>query len=84
MILIAGPCVIENEDITLRIAEKIKNISFELGVDFYYKASFDKANRTCIDSFRGSGMKQGLKILQKEKHTFQLKIVTEIHEYYQA
>lgn len=83
-IVIAGPCVIESEDITLRIAEKLKKISSELDVDCYFKASFDKANRTSIDSFRGPGMERGLAILQKVKDTYNLKIVTDIHEPYQA
>lgn len=83
-IVIAGPCVIENEEITLQIAEELKRISSELDIDFYFKASFDKANRTSIDSFRGPGMEQGLKILQKVKDIYQLRIVTDIHEPYQA
>lgn len=83
-IVIAGPCVIENEEITLQIAEELKKISSELDIDFYFKASFDKANRTSIDSFRGPGMEQGVKILQNVKDTYQLRIVTDIHEPYQA
>lgn len=83
-IVIAGPCVIESEEITLRIAEELKKISSELDIDFYFKASFDKANRTSIDSFRGLGMEQGLRILQKVKDTYHLRIVTDIHESYQA
>lgn len=83
-IVIAGPCVIESVEITLRIAEELKRISSELNVDFYFKASFDKANRTSIDSFRGPGMKRGLEILQRVKDIYQLRIVTDIHEPYQA
>lgn len=83
-IVIAGPCVIESEETTLQIAEKLKKISSELDVDFYFKASFDKANRTSIESFRGLGIEQGLKILKKVKDTYRLKIVTDIHEPYQA
>lgn len=83
-IVIAGPCVIENEEITLQIAEELKSISLGLDIEFYFKASFDKANRTSIDSFRGPGMEQGLKILQKVKDIYQLRIVTDIHEPYQA
>lgn len=83
-IVIAGPCVIENEKITLRIAEELKRISSGLDVDFYFKASFDKANRTSIESFRGPGMERGLRILQEVKDTYQLKVVTDIHEPYQA
>lgn len=83
-IVIAGPCVIENEEITLQIAEELKRFSSGLDIDFYFKASFDKANRTSIDSFRGPGMEEGLRILEKVKNTYQLKIVTDIHESYQA
>lgn len=83
-IVIAGPCVIENEEITLQIAEELKRVSSKLDIDFYFKASFDKANRTSIDSFRGLGMDQGLRILQKIKETYHLRIVTDIHESYQA
>lgn len=84
LIVIAGPCVIENEEITMKIAESLKKISSRLDIDFYFKASFDKANRTSIESFRGPGMKQGLKILQAVKDAYNLKIVTDIHEPYQA
>ncbi len=83
-ILLAGPCVIESESMVLEIAEKLKRITEGLAIDFYFKASFDKANRTSIESFRGLGMKQGLKILQTVKDTYGLKIVTDIHEPYQA
>lgn len=84
LIVLAGPCVIENEAITMKIAESLKKIGSELNVDFYFKASFDKANRTSIESFRGPGMKLGLKILQTVKDVYDLKIVTDIHEPYQA
>lgn len=83
-IVIAGSCVIESEGIVMKIAEALKEIADELPIDFYFKASFDKANRTSINSFRGPGMEQGLKILQKVKDTYQLKIVTDIHEPSQA
>lgn len=83
-IVIAGPCVIENEEITLQIAKELKRICSDLDIDFYFKASFDKANRTSIDSFRGPGIEQGLKILQKVKDTYNLKVVTDIHEPHQA
>ena len=73
-IIIAGPCVIENEEITLHIAKELKRVSLELDVDFYFKASFDKANRTSIDAFRGPGMEQGLKILQKVKQFEQYRL----------
>ncbi|WP_052169726.1 3-deoxy-8-phosphooctulonate synthase [Pseudobutyrivibrio ruminis] len=87
-IVISGPCVIESEDITRIIAEKLK---LELepfiksgAVDFYFKASFDKANRTSINSFRGPGIEEGLNILKRIKEDYSFKIVTDIHEPYQA
>lgn len=82
--LLAGPCVIESEEMVLEIAEHLKVISEHLGVDYYFKASFDKANRTSIHSYRGPGIKDGLRILQKVKDTYGLKIVTDIHEPWQA
>lgn len=82
--LLAGPCVIENEELVMQVAKEVKKITDELGVDYYFKASFDKANRTSIHSFRGPGLEEGLRILKKVKDTFGLKIVTDIHEPYQA
>jgi len=82
--LIAGPCVIENEDMVLETAKEIKKITDELGIDYYFKASFDKANRTSIYSYRGPGLEEGVRILQKVKDTYGLKIATDIHEPYQA
>ncbi|WP_342478825.1 3-deoxy-8-phosphooctulonate synthase [Paenibacillus sp. FSL H7-0350] len=82
--LIAGPCVIESEELVLQVAKEVKAITDELGIDYYFKASFDKANRTSIDSFRGPGLEEGLRILQKVKDTYGLKIATDIHEPYQA
>ena len=84
MIIIAGPCVIESESMVMRLAEKLKRITEDMPVDFYFKSSFDKANRTSIDSYRGPGFEDGLKILQKVKETYDVKIVTDIHEPYQA
>ena len=82
--LIAGPCVIESEDLVLSIAKQMKDITDELGIQYYFKASFDKANRTSIKSFRGPGIEKGLEILQKVKDTYGLKICTDIHEPWQA
>lgn len=82
--LIAGPCVIENEEIVMQVAEEIQKITNDLGIEYYFKASFDKANRTSIHSYRGPGLEEGLKVLQKVKDTYDLKIVTDIHEPYQA
>ncbi len=82
--LIAGPCVIESEENVLLIAKTIKEITERLDLDYYFKASFDKANRTSISSFRGPGIKEGLQILKKAKDTYSLKIATDIHEPWQA
>lgn len=82
--LIAGPCVIESEEMVMQIAEQLKNITDELGIPFTFKASFDKANRTSIHSFRGLGIDEGLRILQKLKDTYNLPVCTDIHEPWQA
>lgn len=81
---IAGPCVIESEELLMAEAEKIKAISEKYDLDYYFKASFDKANRTSIQSFRGPGLEEGLKLLAKVKETYGVKIATDIHEPYQA
>ena len=83
-ILIAGPCVIESEEKTVQIAEKVKEITERLDLDYYFKASFDKANRTSILSYRGPGVEEGLRILKKVKDIYGLKIATDIHEPWQA
>ena len=82
--LIAGPCVIESEKMVLSIANQMKEITKELGIPYTFKASFDKANRTSINSFRGPGIEEGLRILQKVKDTYGLPICTDIHESWQA
>lgn len=82
--LIAGPCVIESEEMVLSIAGRMKEITDELGIPYTFKASFDKANRTSIQSFRGLGIEEGLRILQKVKDTFGLPVCTDIHEPWQA
>lgn len=84
MIVLTGPCVIESRDNVMKIAEQLSKLNENKRVEFYFKASFDKANRTSIDSFRGPGLDEGLKILQEVKNTFGYKIVTDIHESYQA
>ena len=70
MVLIAGPCVIESRDNVMRIAEALKRYDEDERIDFYFKASFDKANRTSLESFRGPGMEEGLKILEEVKRAF--------------
>lgn len=82
--LIAGPCVIESEEMVLSIAGQMKEITEELGIPYTFKASFDKANRTSISSFRGPGIEEGLQILQKVKDTYGVSVCTDIHEPWQA
>lgn len=82
--LIAGPCVIESEEMALSIAAQMKKITDELGIPYTFKASFDKANRTSINSFRGPGIEKGLDILRKVKDTYNLSVCTDIHEPWQA
>lgn len=82
--LIAGPCVIESEDLTFEIAARMKDITDRLGIGYYFKASFDKANRTSFQSYRGPGLEKGLEILKKIKTGLSLRVVTDIHEPFQA
>jgi 2-dehydro-3-deoxyphosphooctonate aldolase (KDO 8-P synthase) len=82
--LIAGPCVIESEEQLLHIAGEMAEIVKELPIEYYFKASFDKANRSSINSYRGPGMEEGLAMLAKVKSEFGFKIITDIHEPYQA
>jgi len=84
MILLTGPCVIENRDNVMKIAEMLTELKEDKRIDFYFKASFDKANRTSLESFRGPGLDEGLKILQEVKDTFGMKLVTDVHESYQV
>ena len=78
--LIAGPCVIESEAMALSTASALKQITAELGIPFIYKSSFDKANRSSGDSYRGPGMEEGLRILQKVKDEVQVPVLTDVHE----
>jgi len=80
LFLIAGPCVIESEDHAIRMAEIIKGVTRALAFPFIYKASYDKANRTSIRSFRGPGLKEGLRILKKIKDELNLPVLTDVHE----
>lgn len=82
--LIAGPCVIESRDHTLFMAEALKKITTEHEIPFIFKASFDKANRSSINSFRGPGINEGLKILNEVRKTFDVPILSDIHEAPQA
>ena len=83
-LLIAGPCVIESEETVMLVAERIKRIAERQNLDYCFKASFDKANRTSIYSYRGPGIEKGLRILEKVKNTFDVKVLTDIHEPWQA
>ena len=80
LFLIAGPCVIESEDHAFRMAEIIKGVTKALGFPFIFKASYDKANRTSIRSFRGPGVKEGLRILKKIRQEIQIPVLTDVHE----
>lgn len=82
--LIAGPCAIESEEMAMDIAEKMKAITDKLGIDYTFKGSFDKANRTSIHSKRGLGIDEGLRILQKVRNTYNIPVATDIHESWQA
>lgn len=78
--LLAGPCVIESEAMALSTAAELKAITDKLGIPFIYKSSFDKANRSSMESFRGLGMEEGLRILQKVKDELGVPVVTDVHE----
>jgi 2-dehydro-3-deoxyphosphooctonate aldolase (KDO 8-P synthase) len=80
LFVIAGPCVIENEKMALQTAETLGDICSELRLPLIFKASYDKANRTAGDSFRGPGLARGLAVLAKVKHKFGLPILTDVHE----
>jgi len=82
--LLAGPCVIENESMALDIAEKIAGITEKLNIPYVFKGSFKKANRSRVDSFTGIGDEKALKILRKVSETFQIPVVTDIHETHDA
>ena len=84
LFLIAGPCVIESEAHAMKIAETVTAITHELSVPYIFKASFDKANRTSLKSFRGPGVKEGARILRKIAEKFHVPVLTDIHEPEQA
>ena len=83
MFLIAGPCAIENRDVVMHTAETLKEVCNRLNMPLFFKSSYDKANRTSLSS-RGIGMAEGLKILQEVKSTFELPILTDVHESWQC
>ncbi len=80
LFLIAGPCVIESEALAQETAGQLKEISERLGIPFIYKSSFDKANRSSIDGFRGLGVEAGLKILEAVREQIQVPVLTDVHE----
>ncbi len=79
--LIAGPCVVESMQLQLDTAGALKEITGELGIPFIFKSSFDKANRTSINAFRGPGMEEGLKVLAEVKRQLDVPVLTDVHEY---
>lgn len=83
-IFIVGPCVIESQDVMDEIARELVRLRQKYNADIYFKASFDKANRTSIHSYRGPGLEKGLQILSDIKSKYNLPLVTDIHESYQA
>src|SRR5260370_5765780 len=80
LFVIAGPCVIESEEHALRMAEIVKGVVRSLNFPFIFKASYDKANRTSIRSYRGPGIKEGLRILKKVKDQVQIPVLTDVHQ----
>jgi 2-dehydro-3-deoxyphosphooctonate aldolase (KDO 8-P synthase) len=84
LVLVAGPCVIESRELVFEIAERVKQITDKLGIDYIFKASFDKANRSSGASFRGPGVSDGLEVLAEVKQRFGLRVLTDIHESQQA
>ncbi|HET6603139.1 MAG TPA: 3-deoxy-8-phosphooctulonate synthase [Xanthomonadaceae bacterium] len=81
LFLIAGPCVVESEQLQVETAGRLKEITDRLGIGFIFKSSFDKANRTSAGSFRGPGMEEGLRILSEVKRQLGLPLLTDVHEY---
>ena len=84
LFLIAGPCVIEEESLMMRTAERLKKITADLGIPLVFKSSFSKDNRSSLDFYQGPGLEEGLKLLQKVKSAFDVPILTDIHYPYQA
>ena len=81
LFLIAGPCVVESEQLQVDVAGQLKEITGKLGINFIFKSSFDKANRTSINSFRGPGMEEGLRVLAEVKRQLGVPVLTDVHEY---
>lgn len=81
LFLIAGPCVIEDEKLAFEVASTMKELTENLGIPYIFKSSFDKANRSSIDSFRGRGLEEGLRILEKVNGELDIPVLTDVHEY---
>ena len=84
MVLMGGMNVLESRDLAMEVAERFKEVSLKYNINYIFKGSFDKANRSSIKSFRGPGMEEGLKILQEISNTFDIPVITDIHEPNQA
>ena len=82
--IMAGPCAIESKQICFEVCEKLKEITSKLDINYIFKASFDKANRSSLNSYRGLGIEKGLEILKETKEKYNVPVVTDIHEPYQA
>ncbi len=80
LVILAGPCVIESQELCLQIAAEMQEICRQLGLGYLFKASFDKANRTSVSSYRGPGIERGLEILNHVKQTLKVPVVTDVHE----
>lgn len=80
LVIFAGPCAIETEELTLQVAQDVKAMGQRLDIDVVFKSSYDKANRTSIGSYRSAGMEEGLRILQRVKDEFQMPVITDVHE----
>jgi len=83
-VLIAGPCVMESQELMDEVAGGIKEICDRLGIEYIFKASFDKANRSSIHSYRGPGLEEGMKMLAKTKEKFNIPVITDVHEAWQC
>ena len=84
LVFIAGPCVIESREMALDLAKRLSGLARKLGVGYIFKASFDKANRTSVDSFRGPGIEKGLEILSEVRSKYNVPVLTDVHEPWQA
>lgn len=84
MTVLAGPCAVESKEICFEVCEKLKKITDKLGINYIFKVSFDKANRSSLSSYRGLGVEEGLSIIEEVKKKYNVPVVTDIHEVFQA